>query len=61
MLTLNHKIISLLLHGCNFATVMTSNVDILYAEYLTCDPCEKVIQASVGVTTHRLRNVALDS
>lgn len=41
-----HEIISLPLHGCNFVTVMTCNVDICY---VTC----------VWVTTHRLRTTAL--
>jgi hypothetical protein len=34
----NHKIISLLLHSCNFAPVMDCDVNILYAGYLICDP-----------------------
>lgn len=38
VVTFNNKIISLLLHTFNFATIMNSNVDTWYAEYLLCDP-----------------------
>ncbi|ERE68548.1 hypothetical protein H671_7g17857, partial [Cricetulus griseus] len=31
----------LLLHNCNFATVMNHNVHIEYAGYLIGDPCER--------------------
>lgn len=38
MVTHNHKIISLRLHNCNFATFINYNRNVLYAEYLTCNP-----------------------
>ena len=38
VLTPNHEIILLLLHNCNFATVMNSNVNIWLAGCLICDP-----------------------
>ena len=34
VVTPNHKLILLLLHNCNFATVMDHNINILCAEYL---------------------------
>ena len=34
----NHKIISLLLHNCNFAAIINNNVTISYAGYLICSP-----------------------
>ena len=37
VMTPNHKIISLLLHNCNFVTVINHNVNIWYAGYLTWD------------------------
>ena len=37
VVTHNHKIIMLLLHNCNFATVMNHNVNKLYIGYLICD------------------------
>lgn len=37
VVTYNHKIISLLLHNCNFGSVMNSNVDIWCAVYLIFD------------------------
>lgn len=37
----NHKTISLLLHYCNFTTVMNHYVNIWYAEYLICNLCER--------------------
>lgn len=33
----NHEIILLLLHNCNFATILNHNVNIWYVEYLICD------------------------
>ena len=33
----NYKSISLLPHNCKFATVLSCNIDIWYAEYLTYD------------------------
>lgn len=33
----DHTLIPLLLHNCNFATVMSHNVSIWYAGYLVCD------------------------
>jgi hypothetical protein len=52
MLSLDDNIILLLLHNCNFASGMNCNVNFWYAEYLMWDPKR--------VTTHRLRNAALD-
>ena len=49
----NHKIISLLLHNCNFATVVNHNVNILYAGYLICNSPKVVM-------VHRLRITVLD-
>jgi hypothetical protein len=37
VVTPNHKMISLLLHNCNFVTVMNHNVNIWYEGYLRCD------------------------
>jgi hypothetical protein len=37
LVTPNHKIISLLLPNCNFATVMNCNVNMPDAGYLICD------------------------
>lgn len=34
----NHKIISLLLHNCNLATIMNHNTNIFYAGFLICGP-----------------------
>jgi hypothetical protein len=52
----NHKIISLLFHNCNFATVRNYNVNIWYAEYLIYNLCESVVcYTAKGVVTHRLR------
>jgi hypothetical protein len=44
MVTLNYKIILLLFHNCNFATVMNHNVNIWYAGYLMYEPCERTVQ-----------------
>lgn len=38
MVTSNHKIILVLLHNCNFVTVMNCNVNTGYAGYQMCDP-----------------------
>jgi hypothetical protein len=48
VLTPHHKIISLLLHNWNFATVLNHNVNIWYAENLICDPCERVVEPPKG-------------
>lgn len=37
------KLFLLLLYYHDFAAVMNSNVNIWYAEYLICNPCERVI------------------
>jgi hypothetical protein len=50
--TFNHKIISLLLHNYNFATVMNCNVNIWYKGYLICNPIE--------YATHRLKVIGLE-
>ena len=42
------KIISLLLHNCNFAIVRNHNVDIWYVVYLIFDLCEWVMGPSKG-------------
>ena len=41
--TPHHEIIFLLLHTCNFATVMNHNVKIWYVCYLICDPQSRTI------------------
>ena len=46
VVTPNHKIISLLLHNCNFVTVRNRD-----KKYLICYP-------SLGVVTHKLRTTA---
>ena len=38
MVTLNWKIISLLVYICNFATVMNHHVNTWHAVFLICDP-----------------------
>jgi hypothetical protein len=38
VITPNHKVISLLLYNCNFATLVNCNINIWYVEYLICDP-----------------------
>jgi hypothetical protein len=39
----NHNIISLVLYNSDFATAMSHNVNVWYAGYLICDPCERLI------------------
>lgn len=53
MVTYNHKTIPLLLHNCDFGTVVNCNVDIRYAEGLR--------QTSVkgSLKPHKLRTTAL--
>lgn len=52
--TPNHKIISLLLHNYNLA-VVNCNLKISYAEFLICDPHERVIRhPSRRVMTNKL-------
>jgi hypothetical protein len=51
VVTPTHTITLLLLHKCNFATVMNHNVNIWHAGYLIDDP--------EGVTTHLLRAFGL--
>ena len=41
VVTPNHKIVLLLLHNYNFATVMNCNMSIWYEGYLICNPCEQ--------------------
>ena len=53
VVTPNYKIISLLLHNCNFSTVMYHDVEIWYAGYLMG---HSTLQ---GVETHRLRTMVL--
>ena len=36
----DHKIILLMLHTCSFATVLNLRVNICYAGYLICNPCQ---------------------
>ena len=50
MLTLNRKIILLLLHDCNFAALRNGNVNVRDAGYLICDPPKRVV-------CHRLRAI----
>lgn len=46
VMALNHKIILLLFYNCNFSTIsMSHKVNIWYAGYLRCDPCEKLVQS----------------
>lgn len=61
MVTPKHNITLLLLHNWNVATFMNCNVNIWCAGYMTCDPCERVIQCPhhQGVAAHRLRTTAL--
>jgi hypothetical protein len=47
VVTPNHDIIWLLLHNCNFSTIMNHNINIWYVGY--------IIGNSKGVMTHRLR------
>jgi hypothetical protein len=48
----NHKLFSLLLHSCNFATVVSHNVNnLIIQEIGSVNP--------VGVETHRLKTAAL--
>jgi hypothetical protein len=56
VVTSNHKIILLLFHNCNSATVMNYNVNI---GVFQCS-CERVIQPQKGVATHRLRATVLE-
>lgn len=48
VVTFHHKIILLLVHNCNFATVINHNVYILYVAYLICHPCERLVQTPNG-------------
>ena len=53
VLTHNDEIISLLLHNCDFATVMNPNVNIIrYARYLICDSCEQGGLTLKKITNH---------
>ena len=54
----NSKIISLLTHNCNFATVMNYDVNTCFLMVLG-ESCEKVIWSPKEVTTPRLRTVDL--
>jgi hypothetical protein len=51
IMTPGHKIITLLLQNCNFATVMNQDVNVWNAGHLICNPYERV---------HRLRTPALE-
>ena len=53
MVTDNPKIISLLLHNCNFATVMNHNVNFWYAGNLYVTPMK-------GLLTYTLRTATID-
>ena len=55
VVTPNHKIISLLLHNCSFATVMNHNVNIWYAGYLIYDPPPKKRGCDLQVKHHCAR------
>lgn len=37
------KLFPLLFHNCNFVTITNYNVNICYAGYLVCKPCERVL------------------
>jgi hypothetical protein len=50
------KTFLLLLHNCNFATVMNHNVNIHAFRPVLVDPCERVIWPPKGVTTHWAEN-----
>lgn len=54
------KLFLLLLRNCDFATGMNCNINIRYAEYLLCDPCETVVPPPKGAETHRLGTVDLE-
>lgn len=45
----NQKIILLLVHYCNFSTILSCNVNILYAGNLICNHCERVIWPPKGL------------
>jgi hypothetical protein len=53
VVTPNHKMISLLLYDCNFATVTNCNINIISVGYLIFDPQN-------CVTTYRLRTAVLE-
>ena len=53
VVTPNYKIISLLLHNCDFATAINCNVNIRYAGYLA------MRATPVGVVSHWLRTTTL--
>lgn len=44
----HHKIISLLLHNCNFGMARNCNINIWYVVYLIYDPCERVLWPTMG-------------
>ena len=51
----------LLLHNCNFATVMNCNISVGYAGYQVCDHRVRVVKTPTnGLLTHRLRTAALE-
>ena len=56
--TPKHKVTLLLLHSCNFATVISGDANICYAGYLICDLCGCAIQPK-GVMILRLRTAVL--
>ena len=59
MVTPTIKLFSLLLHRCNFATVMSHNVSkYLMFPMVLGDPCERVLTPK-GVLNDRLRTAAL--
>jgi hypothetical protein len=48
VVTSNYKLILLLLHNYNLATVMSHTVNIWNPGYLICDPCERAIWCAKG-------------
>jgi hypothetical protein len=56
MVTLNHKMISLLLHNCNFATDMNHNLNVCFS--VGFDPIEAMIPQDENQCSRE--NVSLD-
>ena len=51
------KIFLLQPHNCNFAIVMNQNVNFWYAGYVICKPCDRTVQITKEVPTHRLKAI----
>ena len=58
MVTFTHKINSLLLHNCNFATVMNCNANIFVFQWSKVSSVKGLFNPK-KVMTHRLRTTAL--